>query len=187
MDEHKLDLPKSTVYVISNYDRGNKLTFDYLRDHLQWQHDIDFPNRPICNMGIDYVSTSNKTRKANIIDLYIYKFMQTLNTSFNVAMNSCIAVFYQNGNAFLLNRNDSDSQIGLANPSFTILFGSPKSITFKDIHSGEEYDFLIVDGDLIIIPDDLRVHYSYAVKKSTVYTEPTISLAFRRLPDGSSF
>jgi hypothetical protein len=187
MDERKLDLPNAIVYVVSNYDRGNKLTFDYLRDHLPWQHDIDFPDRPICNMGIDYISTSNKLRKAKPLDLYVFEFMQTLNSIFNVAMNSCVAVFFQNGNALLLSRNDTDSQVGLAHPSFTMSFGTPRKITFINIHSGEEYDFLLIDGDLIIISDDLRHHYSYTIKKSTQYTEPAISLVFRRLPDGAIF
>jgi hypothetical protein len=186
MDDHKLDLPNANVCIIHNYARDTERTFAYLRDHIDWQRDEELPDRPYCNMGTDYIVSSGKFRKGQGFDAHVLAIMNRLNSTFNVSMNSCYAMFYKNGNAELPYRSNLEPQIDLDQPTFSISYGAPRVMTFKDVQSGEEYEFLMVDGDLLVMSDNFQRRYSYALKKTTQYTEPRISLSFRRFHNGTS-
>jgi alkylated DNA repair dioxygenase AlkB len=187
MDDHKLDLPNANVCIIHNYARDTARTFEYLRDHVNWQRDEALPHRPYCNMGTDYIVSSGTFRKGQHFDAHVLDLMSRLNSTFNVTMNSCYAMLYENGNAELPYRNNIEPQVDLDQPAFSISYGAPRLMTFKDVHTGEEYEFLLVDGDLLIMSDNCQRQYLYALKKSTQYIEPRISLGFRRFHDGTSF
>ncbi len=58
--------------------------------------------------------------------------MEALNIEFNVVMNTCYAIYYENGNGELPFRNNIEPQVDLEQPAFSISYGSPRRIIFKD-------------------------------------------------------
>jgi len=186
MDDHKLHLPNANVHIIHRYVEDTKEDFEYLKKHLHWLRDERIPNRPYCHMGIDYFVSTGQVRKGYPFDARVLEIMRTINQTFNVRMNTCYALFYENGNAELPYKSNDEPQVDLEQPAFSIGYGASRMITFKDVHNGEEYDYLLTDGDLLIMSDDCQRNYLYSVKKSTQYTEPRISLSFRKFRDGTS-
>ena len=187
MDDYKLNLPNANAHIIHRYVKDTGEIFEYLKTKLDWLRDERIPDRPYCHMGIDYIVSTGHLRKGHPFDAKVLEIMRDINRTFNVRMNSCYAMFYENGNAELPYRSNAESQVDLEQPAFSIGYGAPRNITFKDVHSGEEYEFLLTDGDLIILSDNCQRNYLYSIKKSTQYTEPRISLSFRHFQDGTSF
>lgn len=180
MDVIDLNLPKAKAFIVHHYAKDTTETFEYLKNQLIWSSDIDLPSRKYCNMGIDYLVSSGKFRKGCPIEPFVSKIMQRLNNEFNVVMNSCYAIYYENGEGELLYRNNEEAQVDLEQPAFSISFGESRRITFKDVESNDEFEFLLADGCLLILSESCQKKYSYAIKKSTEFTGERISLSFRR-------
>lgn len=180
MDDQKLELPKADVFVIHHYIQDTEQTFEYLKNHLNWTYSEGISGRRYCNMGADYLFDSDEFQDGQPIEPFVLKVMKSLNTNFSVAMNAAYASFYEDGDSELLFRNDKEQQVDLNQPIFILSYGSPRYITFKDIETHEEYDFLLNDGDLCIMSENSQVNYLHAVKKSTEFNEPRLALSFRR-------
>lgn len=180
MDDHKLDLPKADVFVIHRYVDDTELTFEYLKNHLNWSYSEGQSGRQYCNMGADYLFDSEEFKDGAPIEPFVLKIMKALNVNFSVAMNSAYASFYQDGNSDLAFRNDKELLVDLNQPIFIISYGAPRYLTFKDIETHEEYDFLLNDGDLCIMSQNSQTHYLHAIKKSSEFTGSRIALSFRR-------
>lgn len=180
MDDHKFDLPKADVFVIHNYADNTKQMFEYIKSHLKWSHAEGQSGRQYSNMGADYLFDSDEFKDGEPIEPVVLKIMKKVNTDFSVALNAAYASYYENGNSELLFRSDKEQHVDLSQPVFIISYGSSRYITFKDIETLEEYDFLLKDGDLCIMSENSQIHYLHAIKKSTEFTEPRIALSFRR-------
>ena len=180
MDVIDLNLPKAKAFVVHHYAKDTSATFEYLKTHLIWSGDHDLPSRKYCNMGIDYLVSSGKFRKGHPIEPIVSRIMDALNFEFNVAMNSCYAIYYENGEGELPFRNNVETQVDLEQPAFSISYGESRYITFRDVDNSDEFEFLLEDGGLLILSESCQKQYSYAIKKSTKYTGERISLSFRR-------
>jgi alkylated DNA repair dioxygenase AlkB len=180
MDDHRLNLPNAHLYVINNFVIDTHHTFDYLINNLNWSYDQGSAGRQSCNMGLDYIF-ANQLHKAHPIDPMVLALMNRLNREFNTSVNAAHAGLYANGEAELHFRNEIELATDLNQPVFTVSYGGSRYFTFKDVNTLEEYDFLINDGDLCIMADNCQRQYFHAIKKSTLYTEPRISLSFRRI------
>lgn len=180
MDDQRLNLPNAHLYVIRNYVTNTLHTFDYLMRNLSWAYDQGSSGRQSCNMGLDYIF-SGQLHKANPINPMVLALMNRLNREFSTSVNAAHAGLYENGEAELQFRNEIELATDLNQPVFTVSYGAPRYFTFKDINTHEEYDFLINDGDLCIMADNCQRQYLHAIKKSSQFTEPRISLSFRRL------
>lgn len=180
MDVINLNLPNVNAYIVKKYVKETASTFEYLKAHLNWSSDADLPNRQYCNMGVDYLVSSGKFRKGHPIEPLVSKIMDALNVEFNVVMNSCYAIYYENGNGELPFRNNVEAQVDLEQPAFSISYGASRKITFRDVNNSDEFEYLLEDGDLMILSENCQKVYSYAIKKSTEFTGERISLSFRR-------
>jgi alkylated DNA repair dioxygenase AlkB len=180
MDDQNLDLPKAAVFVIHQYAEDTQYKFEYLKSHLNWSYASGQSGRKYCNMGADYLFDSDEFKDGEQIEPLVLKIMRKLNTDFSVAMNSAYASYYEDGHSELLFRSDKEQHVDLNQPIFILSYGAPRYITFKDIETNEEYDFLLKDGDLCIMSEHSQTHYLHAIKKSTEYTDPRIALSFRR-------
>ncbi|GAC1370397.1 MAG: hypothetical protein NVS3B3_02970 [Aquirhabdus sp.] len=180
MDEQKFDLPKADVFVIHHYADDTKHMFEYIKSHLKWSHAEGQSGRQYCNMGVDYLFDSDDFKDGKPIEPLVLKIMKKLNNDFSVVMNAAYASYYKDGNSELLFRNDKEQHVDLNQPIFIISYGAPRYITFKNIGTLEEYDFLLNDGDLCIMSENSQTHYLHAIKKSTEFTDPRIALSFRR-------
>lgn len=180
MDVINLNLPNAKAYLVRNYAEDTAATFEYLKTHLSWSSDEDLPNRQYCNMGVDYLVSSGKFRKGHPIEPFVAKIMEAINIKFNVVMNTCYAIYYENGNGELPFRNNIEPQVDIEQPAFSISYGASRKITFKNTDNGDEFEHLLNDGDLMILSDSCQKIYSYAIKKSTEFTGERISLSFRR-------
>lgn len=184
MEEIKLDLPKANVYLIHDYAEDTKNTFEHLKSHLKWLSYDDGTGRQYYNMGMDYifadhVNTSGKLLEAKAFDPVVLNILNALNNRFNVGMNACHAHFYQDGDVNMPFRNDMAYQIDFDQPIFILSLGAPRCWSFKDIETGEEYDFLLKDGDLCILSTDTHEHYLHGVKKAPDQRGERIGLSFR--------
>jgi hypothetical protein len=184
MEEIKLDLPKANVYLMHNYLDDTQNIYDHLKSHLNWVSSEDGSGRLYYNMGMDYIfadqlSPNGKLLEAKPFDPLVLNIMNTLNNRFNVGMNSCHVHFYENGNVDLPFRNDMDFQIDFDQPIFILSLGASRCWSFKDIASGEEYDFILKDGDLCILSTNIHELYLHGIKKSPDMNEPRIGLSFR--------
>ncbi|MBC7752252.1 MAG: alpha-ketoglutarate-dependent dioxygenase AlkB, partial [Candidatus Saccharibacteria bacterium] len=166
--------------VIHHYPQDTKQSLEYLKNQLTWSYSNGVSGRQYCNMGADYLFDSEDFQDGQPIVPSILKIMKSLNTNFSVAMNAAYASFYEDGESELLFRNDKEQQIDLNQPIFILSYGGSRYITFKDIETHEEYDFLLKDGDLCIMSENSQVNYVHGVKKSTEFTEPRLALSFRR-------
>ena len=180
MDVINLNLPNANAYIAKKYAKDTTSTFEYLKTNLQWLVDPDQPSRKFCNMGIDYLVSTGKFRKGIPLEPFVIKIMEALNQEFNVVMNSCYAIYYENGNGELPYRNNCEAQVDLEQPAFSISYGETRPVSFKDVETGAEFEFLLEDGDLLILSESCQKVYSYAIKKSTQYMGERISLSFRR-------
>lgn len=180
MDDQKLELPKADVFVIHHYAQDTEQTFEYLKSHLNWSHSDGVASRQYCNMGADYLFDSENFQDGQPIEPSVLKIMRALNTNFSVAMNAVYASFYKDGDSELAFRNDKEQQVDLNQPIFILSYGAPRYITFKDIETDEEFDFLLKDGDLCIMSENSQVHYVHGVRKSKEFNEPRLALSFRR-------
>ena len=180
MDDQNFDLPKASVFVIHHYAENTEQMFEYLKTHLKWSYAEGQAGRQYCNMGEDYLFDSDEFKNAQPIEPVTLKIIKKLNNDFSVAMNAAYATYYEDGNSELLFRHDKEQHVDLNQPIFIISYGASRYITFKDIQTHEEYDFLLKDGDLCIMSEHSQTHYLHAIKKSTEFTDPRIALSFRR-------
>ncbi len=178
-------LPNANFYIISQYAKDTEHMFEYCTNHLSWSRDEDLAHSPsMCNMGTDYLASSGRFRIGQKIDPVILNLMNQLNDEFNVMMNSCFAILYETGSAELPYRNHVTPSLDYDQPILTIAYGAPNTFTLKDINSHEEHDFVLSDGDLLIMPDRCQKNYLNTVKTSDHYTNPRLSLSFRRFNHG---
>jgi alkylated DNA repair dioxygenase AlkB len=185
VDAIELNLPHANLYLIRHYVKDTERMFEYLKSHLSWLRDEDLPHSPsMCNMGTDYLASSGRFRIGQKIDPLVLKLMNQLNDEFNVMMNSCFAILYETGNAELPYRSHATPSLDYDQPILSIAYGASSTVTFKDTYSDEEFDFVLSDGDLLIMPDLCQKNYFNAVKRSDQYTSPRLSLSFRRFNDG---
>ncbi len=180
MDDQNFDLPKASVFVIHHYADNTEHMFEYIKTHLKWSHAEGQSGRQYCNMGADYLFDSDQFKDGEPIEPVVLKIMKKLNSDFSVAMNAAYASYYEDGNSELLFRSDKEPHVDLNQPIFVISYGGSRYITFKDIETLEEYDFLLKDGDLCIMSENSQTHYVHAVKKSMELTDSRIALSFRR-------
>ena len=180
MEDQKLELPKADVYLIKHYAEDTEKTFEYLKNNLKWLYSDGVASRLYCNMGADYLFDSDDFQDGEPIEPSVLKIMKMLNTNFSVAMNTAYASFYVNGESELVFRNDKNQQVDLNQPIFIISYGAPRYLTFKDIITHEEYDFLMEDGDLCIMSENSQVNYLHGVKKTKEFNEARLALSFRR-------
>ncbi|GAC1376347.1 MAG: hypothetical protein NVS3B3_16300 [Aquirhabdus sp.] len=188
MDVIELNLPNANLHIVNNYVKDTGRMFEYFKNHLSWLQDNELlGTASYCPMGTDYLADSGKFRIAQKMDSIILKLMDQLNHEFNVMMNSCLAIFFDTGTAQLPYRTGVAPSLDYEQPILSIFYGAPNTVTFKDINSHKEYDFLLSDGDLLIMPDSCQKNYLNAVKPSDQYTSPRLSLSFRRFNIGSFY
>jgi hypothetical protein len=180
MSEQKLIMPNATAYIRPHYVKDTANQLKHLLHHLRWSTDPELPDRLHCNMGADYLSSTGKFRQGKPFDASVLKVMNTINHDFNVGLNSCYAVYYQSGNAELPYRSNVEAQVELNHAAFSVSYGAPRYISFKDVETDQEFDFLLEDGGLLILPAQCLRNYMYAIKKSVQFTEPRLSLSFRQ-------
>lgn len=185
MDAIEHHLPNADIYIFREYVKDTEKTFEYLKTELNWTRDEHALSSPAhCNMGTDYLASSGKFRIGQKLDPVILKIMTRLNDELNVMMNSCFAMLYETDKAELPYRIHATPSLDHDQPILTIFLGAPSKATLKDINTAEEFDFLFLDGDLLIMPERCQKNYLNAIRKADSAFSPRISLSFRRFNDG---
>lgn len=184
MDAIEHHLPKANIYIIRQYVKDTEPLFDHLKTDLNWIRGRSLSSPAYCNMGTDYLASSGKLRTGQKLDPIILKLLSRLNDDLNVMMNSCFAIFYETEQAELPYREQATPSLDPDQPILTIFCGAPSKAMFKDIQSAEEFEFLLQDGDLLILPDDCQKSYLNSIKKADTVFSPRMSLSFRRFNDG---
>jgi alkylated DNA repair dioxygenase AlkB len=188
MDAIEHHLSNADIYIVHQYVKETKQLFEYLKANLKWSRDGRSLRSPAyCNMGTDYLASSGKLRIGQELDPMVLKLMSRLNDELNVMMNSCFAIFYETEQAELAYRAQPTLSLDPDQPILTIFLGAPSKTLFKDITSAEEFDFELLVGDLLIMPDHCQKNYLNAIRKSDSEFSPRISLSFRRFNDGAFY
>ncbi|MDE2422129.1 MAG: hypothetical protein KGO49_13225 [Gammaproteobacteria bacterium] len=183
MDAIEHHLPKANIYIIRQYVKDTEGVLEYFRVHLNWTREGSPKNPEYCSMGVDYLASSGKLRVGQKFDSLILKLMNQINDTLHVIMNSCFAMFY-GPDVELPYRRVTTSSLDPDQPILTIFYGDPSIVKLKDIDSLEEFDFLLEEGDLFIMPERCQQSYLTAIVKANQNTSSRLSLTFRRFNDG---
>jgi len=184
MDAIEHHLPKANIYIIREYVKETGQLFDYLKNHLSWIRGRSPSSPAYCNMGTDYLASSGKLRTGQKLDPIIFQLLNRLNDELNVMMNSCFAILYETEQAELPYREQATPSLDQDQPILTVFCGASSKVVFKDILNAEEFEFVLLDGDLLILPDYCQKNYLNSIKKAETVFSPRLSLSFRRFNDG---
>jgi hypothetical protein len=184
MADHESILPKANVLLIRGYTENSAERLEYLKNNLTWSCD-ESTGRQFCNMGPDYL-IFGQMQRGQPFDPLVLKVMQELNERLGVAMNACYANYYMDGTSSVPFRSNKGLQTDLDQPILSIAYGGTRLGIFKDISTDEEHKFLMHGGDLCIMGLDSQQNYLHGMPASDMFTEPRISLTFRKISTWSS-
>jgi len=179
MYDHESIVPKANVFMIRGYTENSKEQLEYFKNNLEWIYD-EPTGRRFCNMGADYL-IFGQVQKSQPFDPVVLKIMHELNERFSVAMNACYANYYADGSSIVPFRNNKGIQTDLDQPIISLAYGGTRLGVFKDVETAEEHELFMYGGDLCIMGLNSQQNYLHGMRASDTFTEPRISLTFRKI------
>ena len=113
---------------------------------------------------------------------YISTIMNNINALIetegaNYKLNSC-KVFRFDEHSSLSMHSENDSLINIESDTFTLLLGSPRNITFRDIFSGIESTHVADPGSLHVMSRNSQNFFTHCIREDSLNNGTNYSLVF---------
>ena len=168
----------------------SKEVFDYLSKNIFWKNILltDDGKEKKIHRKMSYVYDKEVNyRYTNLNlpgELWNKKLLEIKDKIFNETgfdTNSVLLNLYENGKDEIRWHSDKESILG-ENPVIpTVNLGASRTFWFKNKESGETMNYILNNGDLLIMLEDCQKNWLHAILKEKEVTEPRISLTYRRV------
>lgn len=97
--------------------------------------------------------------------------------------NSVLANFYRNGNDSVGWHADDEKELGVPGRLViaSVSLGSPRRFVLKSKETGEKHEFLLGNGDLLVMKGEIQKAWVHTVPKTAKPVGPRMNLTFRRI------
>jgi alkylated DNA repair dioxygenase AlkB len=168
--------------------RESEVLFYHCINHLPWeQGDIKLFGKEFkiprlesfhSNQGTSY-SYSGKTLTAHPMDKQLLKLKNKIEALANHSFNCVLVNYYRDGNDSNGWHADNEKELGLNPVIASVSLGATRRFDLKHQISGENIEFELYNGSLLIMGGELQQFWKHRIPKQKKVKEGRINLTFR--------
>ncbi|NRB81765.1 MAG: alpha-ketoglutarate-dependent dioxygenase AlkB [Saccharospirillaceae bacterium] len=124
-------------------------------------------------------SRSEPTEFPPIISSVVDKINEQYNLDGNIKINSCLVNKFTGPDSFLNEHSDDEMNINPESSIFTISLGDPRSITFRNLNSGDKFEHQCSNGALYSMTRKSQNYFKHQISPDENFTGVRYSMTFR--------
>ena len=167
--------------IISKVEKG---TLEILKNSINWTQPVVnifgrtyYPKRQVCTMGKPYKYNGNITdEEIPIIDC-VKEIMEEVNTKCNCNFNTCVANYYEDGDAYISMHDDGEQH---SENIASVSYGDARSFIVKNKNNDKKYKFQLSDHCMLMMKGNtFQKLWKHGINKEKNKNE-RVSLTFRK-------
>lgn len=181
-------LETGAVILFYNYDDPDYESdeiFQQLLKTISWKQPTVkmygktfLPKRKVSTMGKPYNYNGNHSREETIIPEIVQKIMDKINSITQKEYNTCIANYYENGEAYISMHDDGEKS---SESIATLSFGATRQFVVQNKFNKTKHKILLEDKSIIIMEGkEFQKNWKHGIPQEKKITQPRISLTFRK-------
>lgn len=137
------------------------------------------PKRKVSTMGKPYNYNGNHSIEETIIPEIVQKIMDRINYITQKEYNTCIANYYENGEAYISMHDDGEKN---SESIATLSFGATRKFLVENKYNKKNKHKIILEDKSIIIMEgkEFQKNWKHGIPQEKKITQPRISLTFRK-------
>ncbi len=109
----------------------------------------------------------------------LLEIKKTIEEKTSFLFNSVLLNLYRNGKDEIRWHSDKEEQLGTNPTIISLNLGESRTFHMKNKLNGENIDYFMENGDLLIMHENCQINWLHAILKEKSVVKPRISLTFR--------
>lgn len=185
-EQNGLDLIQCKSFL--NPEQADWL-YNYCLNNIKWGQDkYTFNGKTVLSprmtslYGSKSYSYSGQKLELNPLTKPLERIIQLLHEKFGYDFNVILFNHYRNGNDSVSWHSDSEKELGTNPVIASLSLGGSKPFKFRNKKDkSEKKDFLLENGDLIIMKGTTQETWEHMIPKSKKYNDSRINLTIRKV------
>jgi alkylated DNA repair dioxygenase AlkB len=97
----------------------------------------------------------------------------------NYQYNGIFVNWYQDGTEYIGYHSDSEKDLTIGAPIYSISLGAKRKFKIKDIKTNATMDFMLDDGTLLMMCGDMQKEFKHSIPRTIQCVDRRINLTFR--------